>query len=307
LGIPFYVWDFSEAFHTDVVEDFLAEYRAGRTPNPCLRCNEKIKFAALSQRALSLGFDGVVTGHYARLVTGPDGAVELHRGIDQTKDQSYVLGVMTQEQLCHAYFPLGDSIKTDVRAEAEARGLRTAHKPDSYDICFIPEGDTAEYLHDKLGYAPGDIVDEQGEILGSHQGTFTYTIGQRRGLGLGRPAPDGRPRYVVDLNPETRKVVVGGYDALRIDRLTGIKPLWCEDTRPTEDTSDDKSDKMDNGMEVTAQVRAHAREVPATLSITPEGVAAELHEPVYGVAPGQTVVFYQGTRVLGSATINTTA
>ncbi|MDR0848772.1 MAG: tRNA 2-thiouridine(34) synthase MnmA [Propionibacteriaceae bacterium] len=296
LGIPFYVWDFSEAFHTEVVEDFLSEYRAGRTPNPCLRCNERIKFAALSDRALSLGFDGVVTGHYARLVTRPDGVAELHRGIDEAKDQSYVLGVMTQEQLRHAYFPLGDCVKAEVRAEAESRGLRTAHKPDSYDICFIPEGDTADYLHDKLGYAPGDIVDEQGAVLGSHQGTFTYTIGQRKGLRLGRPAADGKPRYVVGLDTTGRKVVVGSHDALRVDRLTGVKPLWCDETPPVEGS----------GSEVSVQVRAHAREVPGLLSLTPSGISAELDEPVYGVAPGQTAVFYQGTRVLGSATIDTT-
>ena len=167
IGIPFYVWDMSDRFHEDVVEDFMAEYSSGRTPNPCLRCNEKIKFAAVLDRAVALGFDAVATGHYAQLETGEDGLIAMHRAVDMGKDQSYVLGVLTQEQLAHSLFPLGDSRKSDVREEATRRGLQVAHKPDSHDICFISDGDTAGWLTEKLGAGSGQIVDHAtGEVLG---------------------------------------------------------------------------------------------------------------------------------------------
>src|SRR6266540_1737783 len=183
IGIPFYVWDMAEQFHDEVVDDFVAEYAAGRTPNPCLRCNEKIKFAAVLDRAVALGFDAVATGHYAQLRTGADGPIELHRSVDQAKDQSYVLGGLTQGQLAHSMFPLGDSVKGDVRREAAERGLLVADKPDSHDICFVADGDNAGWLAEKLSdLAPnrgGDIVDHaSGEVLGQHGGTFGYTIGQ---------------------------------------------------------------------------------------------------------------------------------
>ena len=190
IGIPFYVWDLSDRFHEDVVEDFMDEYAAGRTPNPCLRCNEKIKFAAVLDRALALGFDAVATGHYAQLRTGDDGLIELHRAVDHGKDQSYVLGVLDQDQLAHSLFPLGDTSKPLVREEAARRGLLVADKPDSHDICFVADGDNAGWLRDKLGdrnpNTGGDIVDAaSGEVLGRHEGTVAYTIGQRRGLRLG--------------------------------------------------------------------------------------------------------------------------
>ena len=294
LGIPFYVWDFSQEFHDEVVVDFLEEYAQGRTPNPCLRCNEKIKFAALCDRAIALGFDGIVTGHYARLATSKDGSIELHRGIDAAKDQSYVLGVLTQEQLRHSYFPLGDWVKEDVRREARNRGITVADKPDSYDICFIPEGDTADYLHDKLGYHPGEIRDEAGTVLGHHQGCFAYTIGQRKGLHLGTPAPDGRPRYVLRLDPATNTVIVGPQSHLEINDIRGIRPLWCS-TPPT------------TPFEATVQLRAHAAEIPALVTPSETNIEIALHTPAYGIAPGQTAVIYTGTQVIGSATIDTTA
>src|SRR5215468_7683297 len=161
LGIPFYVWDLAERFRADVVEDFVAEYAAGRTPNPCLRCNERIKFAAVLDRAVALGFDAVVTGHHARL--GSDG--RLRRSVDLAKDQSYVLAVLTQAQLDRAIFPLGDSTKTQVRAEAADRGLAVADKPDSHDVCFIADGDTRGFLANRLGSAPGPIVDRDGAVI----------------------------------------------------------------------------------------------------------------------------------------------
>ena len=177
LGIPFFVWDFSERFKEDVVDDFISEYEAGRTPNPCMRCNEKIKFAALLERALALGFDAVVTGHYARVITTEDGNRELHRAADWAKDQSYVLGVLTHEQLKHAWFPLADTpSKAQVRAEAAERGFSVAKKPDSYDICFIPEGDTRAWLGDHITMRPGLIKDTHGEVLGEHPGAQAYTV-----------------------------------------------------------------------------------------------------------------------------------
>ena len=227
LGIPFYVWDMSAEFADTVVDDFVAEYTAGRTPNPCLRCNEKIKFAAVLERALALGFDGVATGHYAELRTAADGTVEMHRAVDAAKDQSYVLGVLTQHQLAHASFPLGGAVKTDVRAEAAARGLQVAQKPDSHDICFIADGDTPGWLTEKIGSRPGAVVDESGAQVGEHAGAHTFTIGQRRGLRLGVPADDGRPRFVLDIEPVSGTVTVGPREELTVDEITGFRPRWC--------------------------------------------------------------------------------
>src|SRR6478609_3097162 len=224
IGIPYYVWDFSERFKADVVDDFIAEYSAGRTPNPCMRCNERIKFAALLEKALALGFDAVATGHYAKITTDASGRRELHRASAEAKDQSYVLGVLTTEQLAHAYFPLGDTpSKAIVRAEAEARGLTVAQKPDSHDICFIPDGDTRGWLAEKVGTATGEIVDRAGEVVGSHEGAHAFTVGQRRGLKLGVPAADGRPRFVLEVRPVSNTVVVGPKEALAIAEIAGAR------------------------------------------------------------------------------------
>jgi tRNA-specific 2-thiouridylase len=297
IGIPFYVWDLSERFHEDVVEDFMDEYAAGRTPNPCLRCNEKIKFAAVLERALGLGFDAVATGHYAQLRTGADGLIEMHRAVDPGKDQSYVLGVLDQRQLAHSMFPLGDTTKDVIRREAAARGLLVADKPDSHDICFVADGDNAGWLREKLGErAPnheGDIVDEAtGEVLGRHEGTYGYTIGQRKGLRIGRPAPDGKPRFVLDIEPVTGTVTVGPRERLAVRHLVGTRPRWCG-TVP---------DRLE-GPGVTVQLRAHGAEHRATVTTGDAGVAIELLDPAYGIAPGQAAVVYDGTRVVGSATI----
>jgi tRNA-specific 2-thiouridylase len=292
LGIPFYVWDLSERFRDDVIADFVEEYRRGRTPNPCVRCNERIKFAAVMERALALGFDAVATGHYARIVAGPDGP-ELHRALDPDKDQSYVLGVLTREQLAHALFPLGADHKTDVRAEAERRGLAVAAKPDSHDICFIPDGDTAAFVRSAVGSEPGDIVDvETGSILGHHEGAHAFTIGQRRGLGLTVPAADGAPRYVVDVDIVARTVRVGPPELLDVDVIVGTSTTWAgPPLGPAE-------------VGVTAQVRAHGRPIPARARCEESRVVVTLDEPVRGLAAGQTVVLYDGTRVVGSATVD---
>ncbi|GAB7190468.1 tRNA 2-thiouridine(34) synthase MnmA [Kineococcus sp. NUM-3379] len=295
LGIPFYVWDLSETFVADVVEDFVAEYAAGRTPNPCVRCNERVKFAALLDKALALGFDAVCTGHYARVVPGPDGTPRLHRARDAAKDQSYVLAVVAPAELAHSLFPLGEAAsKEEVRAEAQRRGLAVAAKPDSHDICFIPDGDTRGFLRRRLGEQPGEVVDTGGEVVGTHAGAYGFTIGQRKGLGVQRPAPDGRPRYVLSISPVERRVVVGAAEELLVRRLSATAPVWGGPAPA-------------GPVEVAAQVRAHGEAVPAVVQVAGEEVDVVLRVPFSGVAPGQTVALYVGDRVLGSATITGTA
>jgi tRNA-specific 2-thiouridylase len=294
LGIPFYVWDFSERFRDDVIDDFVAEYRAGRTPNPCMRCNERIKFAALLERALELGFDAVCTGHYALLVDGPDGR-ELHRASDEAKDQSYVLGVLTAEQLAHTYFPLGDTpSKAHVRAEAQARGLTVAHKPDSHDICFIPDGDTRGWLAERVGAQTGDIVDRSGAVVGTHEGAHAFTVGQRRGLSLGVPAADGKPRFVLEVRPVSNTVVVGAKEALATAEIAGERHSWAGPAPTAREFA------------CAVQIRAHADPVSAQATVTADGVRVVPAVPLDGVAPGQTAVLYDGTRVLGQFTIDHT-
>jgi tRNA-specific 2-thiouridylase len=290
IGIPFYVWDLAERFHRDVVEDFVAEYAAGRTPNPCLRCNEKIKFAAVLDRALALGFDAVCTGHYARIVDGT-----LHRAADPAKDQSYVLAVLTSEQLAHALFPLGDTAKDQVRAEASRRGLAVADKPDSHDVCFIADGDTRGFLTRQLGQAPGPVVDQAGTVLGEHDGTYGFTVGQRRGLHVGRPAGDGRPRYVLDIEPVTRTVTVGPAEGLEVTEITGTRPVWTGCAPLTEPR------------DCLVQLRAHGEIHPCTAWLADGTLQLRLPRPARGVAKGQAAVLYQGDQVLASATIAATS
>ena len=293
LGIPFYVWDLAARFREDVVEDFLAEYAAGRTPNPCVRCNERIKFAALLDKAVALGFDAVATGHYAQVVERPDGRRELHRAVDPKKDQSYVLGVLDEDQLARSFFPLGDTTKPQIREEARARGLSVASKPDSHDICFIPDGDTRGFLSRSLGERPGDVIDAEGRVIGSHSGAYGFTIGQRRGLGLDRAALDGEPRYVVEIEASTNTVVIGTSDLLGVDAVVGEHARWC-------------GPAPEGTVALGAQLRAHGEELAATARADGDQVQVRLAEPVRAVAPGQSVVLYDGTRVVGSATIRRT-
>jgi tRNA-uridine 2-sulfurtransferase len=296
IGIPFYVWDLADRFHAEVVEDFVAEYAAGHTPNPCLRCNEKIKFTAVLDRAVALGFDAVCTGHHAGLepVPGSPGLTRLVRSVDPAKDQSYVLAVLTSDQLSRAMFPLGGSTKEQVRKEAADRGLGVADKPDSHDVCFIADGDTRGFLEGELGRAPGDIVDAEGAVLGSHDGSFGFTIGQRKGLRLGRPAPDGRPRFVLSIEPVSRRVTVGPAEALDVFEIEASKPVWsgCEAPREPVDCQ--------------VQLRAHGEVYPAACVAQGSGVRITLRQPARGIAAGQAAVFYEGDAVLGSATIVTT-
>jgi tRNA-uridine 2-sulfurtransferase len=296
IGIPFYVWDMAERFAADVVDDFVAEYARGNTPNPCLRCNEKIKFAAVLDRAVALGFDAVCTGHHARLEPASRGRpVRLARSVDLAKDQSYVLGVLTGEQLSRAMFPLGDSTKEQVRAEAARRGLAVADKPDSHDICFIADGDTRGFLRSRLGSAPGPIVDDDGRVVGNHQGSYGFTVGQRRGLRIHSPAPDGRPRYVLDIEPVSGTVRVGPAEALDVDEIIGVRPVWSGRTPP------------EGPIDVTAQLRAHGETFAATCWPEEGWLRIKLHSPARGVAKGQAAVLYDGDTVLGSATISATS
>jgi tRNA-specific 2-thiouridylase len=290
LDIPFYVWDFAARFAEDVIDEFVAAYAAGQTPNPCLNCNQKIKFAALLDRALALGFDAVCTGHYAQLQQG-----ELRRAVDPDKDQSYVLAVLDQHQLAHSMFPIGDTPKPQVRAEAAERGLRVADKPDSHDICFVPSGDTRRFLTARIGVRPGAIVDSTtGEQLAEHGGVHGFTVGQRKGLGVAAPAADGRPRYVTAIEPATGTVRVGPATALDVRSIAGVAPVWAAGAAPGE------------AFECIVQVRAHGGLAPAVVHVSADGVTIELTEPLRGVAPGQTAAFYRDEVVLGSARIAAT-
>jgi tRNA-specific 2-thiouridylase len=320
IGIPFYVWDLAERFHEDVVEDFVAEYARGNTPNPCLRCNEKIKFAAVLDRAVALGFDAVCTGHHARLspvlptpaaqpgdaarpgpAAGPEtGRRRLLRSVDAGKDQSYVLAVLTSAQLDRAMFPLGGITKEQVRQEAAARGLAVADKPDSHDVCFIPDGDTRSFLRGHLGSAPGAIVNADGTVVGSHDGSYGFTVGQRRGLGLRHPAPDGQPRYVLDIEPVSRAVTIGPAADLDVTQIEAARPVWSGCAPPGAP------------LDCLVQLRAHGAPLPATVTpaAAPDGAGLlqiALHEPARGIARGQAAVLYHDDQVLGSATISTTA
>lgn len=290
LGIPFYVWDFAERFRNDVIDDFVSSYARGETPNPCVRCNEKIKFSALAARATALGFGAVATGHYARLSDG-----RLLRAVDADKDQSYVLAVLTADQLRHALFPVGDTPKPQIRAEAAARGLAVAKKPDSHDICFIPSGNTQAFLGSRIGVRRGAVVDRSGTVLAQHDGVHGFTIGQRKGLGIAGPGPDGRPRYVTGIDARTATVTVGDAEDLDVWTVSGERPVFTSGVAPF------------GPVECDVQVRAHGGVVAAVAELVGDRLEARLRRPLRGVAPGQTMVLYRpdadGDEVIGSATI----
>jgi tRNA-uridine 2-sulfurtransferase len=288
IGIPFYVWDLAERFHADVVQDFIDSYAGGSTPNPCLRCNEKIKFAAVLDRAVALGFDAICTGHHARLDSGV-----LRRSADAAKDQSYVLAGLTSEQLARAMFPLGDSTKAQVRREAAERGLGVADKPDSHDVCFIADGDTRGFLAERLGAAPGAIVDTEGTVVGGHDGSYGFTVGQRRGLRIGVPAADGRPRYVLAIEPVSNTVTVGPAEALDVLDIVASRPVWNGCPPPADP------------LRCLVQLRAHGDAYPATCQPDGDLLRIRLDVAARGVAGGQAAALYDGDRVLGSATIAT--
>jgi tRNA-specific 2-thiouridylase len=292
LGIPFYVWDMTEVFEREVRGPFAAAYAAGTTPNPCVTCNERVKYAALLDRALALGFDALATGHHARLerdgapVTQPGEGARLARARDAAKDQSYVLHMATPTQLAATLLPVGELTKQEVRERAVAAGLRVANKPDSYDVCFIPDGDTAGWLARELGEQPGPIVDVDGTMLGMHRGIWGVTVGQRRGLGLDHH----ERRFVVDIDAPTGTVTVGPRSALACRWVEVAEPTWAGP--PPRD-----------GDEVRVQLRAHGASTPAQVVLGGDGahegsgagagpVRLVLAEPAHGVALGQAAVAY---------------
>jgi tRNA-uridine 2-sulfurtransferase len=290
LGIPHYVLDYEARFRAAVIEDFAESYALGETPVPCIRCNERVKFRDLLTVAKDLGADALATGHYARRVVGPRG-IELHRAADAARDQSYFLFATTREQLEFLRFPLGDLGKDETRAIARRLALPVAAKPDSQDICFVPTGDYAAVVRKlKPGAAePGEIVDLAGRVLGRHDGVIHYTVGQRKGLGI---AAD-EPLYVLRLEPERRRVVVGPRAALgeaRV-RLGGVN--WLGDIPPAAD-----------GLWVSVKLRSAQPPLAATLFLDGAGGGeAVLDAPALGVAPGQACVCYDGSRMLGGGWI----
>jgi tRNA-specific 2-thiouridylase len=290
LSIPHYVLDYENRFREQVIEDFAASYLAGETPIPCIRCNQTVKFRDLMDRARDLGADALVTGHYVRREC-EGGTPQLHRARDAAKDQSYFLFATTPEQLDYLRFPLGGMEKSETRKHAERFRLAVADKPESQDICFVPDGNYAgivEKLHPGA-VEPGDIVDRDGNVLGRHDGIIHYTVGQRRGLGIAAP----EPLYVLKVDPETHRVVAGPKSALMKTRLRVHDINWI-------------GDGMGPGasLAVTVKVRSTADPVAAKILDFAQGQATvELDEPQTGIAPGQACVFYDGERVLGGGWI----
>lgn len=293
IDIPYYVLDYESRFREEVIDDFADSYMRGETPIPCVKCNQTVKFRDLLETSYDLGADCMATGHYVQRKLDANGRAELHRAADPNRDQSYFLFTTTQEQLDFLRFPLGHLMsKAETRALAAKYGLEVADKPDSQDICFVPDGKYArlvEKLRPEAG-EPGEIVDLDGNVLGDHRGLIHYTVGQRRGLNIGGTA---EPLYVVKLSPEKRQVVVGPKAALA-KKLVYVKDLnWLD------------GDKIDeNGVEVEVKLRSAMQ--PTTATVFPEATGearVELHDAQFGIAPGQAGVFYQGERVLGGGWI----
>jgi tRNA-specific 2-thiouridylase len=303
LGIPHYTLNFKEEFRREVVEDFVHEYAAGRTPNPCIRCNRYLKFEKLMARALELGCTYLATGHYAQVVrcdagtcsaSHDDGGLLLKKGVDAGKDQSYVLYTLNQRQLAHLLLPLGGLTKGEVRRIAEEAGLRTAHKAESQDICFIPDGGYAAFLESYAGLRaqPGPIEDEQGRVLGQHEGIYHYTYGQRKGLGLGGGVTHGDPYYVSSLDVPTNTVRVAHKEQLAVHTVRADDFHWIAATTP-------------GSKPITAKCRYRQSEQAVEgVEVAEDGsVRVRFREAQCGVAPGQALVLYCGDTVLGGGTI----
>ncbi len=290
LGIPHYVMDCRDIFAQKVITDFCQEYIRGRTPNPCIRCNQHVKFGTLLERTKQLGADFIATGHYARVEKDEaTGSYLLKKGIDHNKDQSYFLSQLTQEQLCHTLLPLGNLTKEKVREIARLLGLAVADKPASQEICFIP-GDYSSFLEDYIPQAvkPGPILDKQGDTVGKHRGITFYTIGQRKGIGLS--APD--PLYVTAIEPERNAVVVGNKKETYGKELVASGLNWISITAP------------EQSLEAKAKIRYHHQEAEANITPLPENkVYVKFKEPQMAITPGQAIVFYDGDTVIGGGTI----
>lgn len=289
-GFPFEVVDMSEAFSQTVLADFFAEHEAGRTPNPCARCNEHIKFGAFLRRADDLGIDHVATGHYVRSVRDASGSWRLLKGADPGKDQSYMLHTLGQAELDRSLFPIGAMAKPETRRHAERLGLPVASKPDSQEVCFVPEADHAAFLeeHAPALVRPGTIEDPDGNVLGEHRGTFRYTIGQRRGLGVST----GERAYVVDVDAGAGRVVVGPGELLARRGLLADRVHWVAGEPPA-----------DGPFEADVRLRYRGEDVSAVIDPSGEEMTVEFRALQRGVAPGQSVVLYRGSELLGGARI----
>ena len=289
LGIPYYVFNFSDDFKGQVIDRFIAAYERGATPNPCIDCNRYLKFERLYERARILGCDAIVTGHYAR-IEQENGRWLLKKSLDESKDQSYVLYSLTQEQLAHTRLPLGAMHKSETRRIAEEQGFYNAGKPDSQDICFVPDGDYAGFIARFTGHdcPAGDFVDEEGHVLGRHKGIVHYTVGQRKGLGIAADAP----LYVKQIDAASNRVVLSGNESLFSRELTANDFNWIAyDVPPRE-------------LRASARVRYHQREQAATVTVLGDGrVHLVFDEPQRAITPGQAVVLYDGDTVLGGGTI----
>lgn len=291
LGAPFYVFDVSQVFRSTVIRDFIEEYQNGRTPNPCAVCNRTVKFGALLNRVRVLGADYLATGHYARVEQdAATGRYLLKRGLDRSKDQSYFLYMLTQEQLAHTLFPLGGLEKTQVRQLAEAHGLVNAHKHDSQDICFVPDGDYAAFIERTVGSPslPGNFVDQKGQVLGHHRGIIRYTHGQHKGLGLST----SEPLYVLEKDAVSNTIRLGLDSDLWSQTLTAEQFNWVSIPEPTEPIA------------VTVKTRYSQREAAAIARSLPGGrCQVTFEEPQRAITPGQAVVLYQEEIVVGGGTI----
>ena len=291
LGFPFYVFDFSQVFRDTVIRNFVQEYQAGRTPNPCAECNRSVKFGALLQRARTLGCDYLATGHYARVEQDPSsGRYLLKRAADRSKDQTYFLYMLTQEQLAHTLFPLGGLCKTEVRQIAEAHNLVNARKHDSQDICFVPDGKYADFIERTVGSpAPaGPFLDREGRVLGQHKGLIRYTLGQHKGLGLSTE----EPLYVLEKDAAANTIRLGPDSALWTRQLTA------------EQVNLISLPELTAPLRVTAKTRYSQRESAAVLEPLPGGqVRLTFDEPQRAITPGQAVVFYDGDVVVGGGII----
>jgi tRNA-specific 2-thiouridylase len=283
LGIPYYCWNLEKEFGERVIEPFHREYLEGRTPNPCVRCNAFVRFDLMLRRVIGLGFDRLATGHYARVIMGPLGP-ELHMGVDPAKDQSYMLYHLDRERLGQILFPLGGMTKREVREHAREFGLPVAGKAESQEICFVPRGDTARYLAERLPVRAGSVVDRAGRELGTHRGTALYTVGQRNGFG---DLSEAGPWYVVSVDAPANRLVVGRREELATRKVDLRDVTFIDPAQP-------------QPVQCQARLRYHAQPIPAVYE---EGRLA-LQEPFLGSAPGQAAVLYAGTKVLGGGIIS---
>ncbi len=282
MGLPHFTLNLKELFDKRVMQDFVGSYAAGKTPNPCVSCNAHVKFHAASFLADRLGFEHVATGHYARVVE-ESGRVTMARPVDVRKDQTYVLWPVPKELLSRTIFPLGEYRKEEVRRMAVERGLAVAYTPESQDICFIPDGDYRSFIRKKVASRPGEILDQQGRTLGRHAGVVDFTVGQRRGIGVCGPAP----LYVTEVRPDRDQVVVGRRKDLEVSEVRAGGLNWFLDPSEAE----------------SVQVRYNSPPVACEIEEAGGEVRARLSEPVAGVAPGQSAVFYKGDRVVGGGVV----